>query len=102
MSCAAPHKFVAMGRLSLRPFCSRVAVLYLIWAYVPAQTLESFGVTYYPSKYWATALPLWFCLALIFSFVAYERSVCYEASRRFTNFHSCVLHGSFSVQHQDM
>jgi len=47
-------------------------VLYLIWAYVPAQTLESFGVTYYPSKYWATALPLWFCLALIFSFVAYE------------------------------
>lgn len=49
-------------------------VLYALWAYVPAETLASVGVTYYPSKYWATAVPLWFCLALVFACVAYECS----------------------------
>lgn len=32
-------------------------VLFLLWAYIPEETLHHFGVTYYPSKHWALALP---------------------------------------------
>ena len=50
-----------------------VAVLFLLWAFVPASILERIGITYYPSKYWATALPVWCCAAVVFALVVYER-----------------------------
>jgi hypothetical protein len=40
------------------------ALLYLIWALVPDQVLHSWGITYYPSKWWALAVPAWFCVTL--------------------------------------
>ncbi|CAM9373108.1 unnamed protein product [Chrysoparadoxa australica] len=32
-------------------------LLFLIWAYVPDEYFHQWGVTYYPSKYWALAIP---------------------------------------------
>ena len=49
------------------------AVLYLAWAYVPESVLHSWGITYYPSKQWATSLPAWFCVSIVFGFWVYER-----------------------------
>lgn len=78
-------------------FCDG-AVLYVLWAYVPAQTLASVGITYYPSTYWATALPLWCCLALVFCCVAYEwySSLCFCFARAFK--FSLLLRESVDVQ----
>ena len=28
-------------------------VLYLLWAFLPEETLEAVGVSYYPDKHWA-------------------------------------------------
>jgi len=45
--------------------------VFLLWAYLPDSTLHSLGVTYYPSKYWALALPAWVTVTLIFALVFY-------------------------------
>ena len=31
--------------------------VFLLWAYLPERVLHDLGVTYYPSKYWAVAVP---------------------------------------------
>jgi hypothetical protein len=33
--------------------------LYMAWAHTPEATLRALGVTYYPDKYWAAAVPVW-------------------------------------------
>ena len=53
-------------------FQSPCAVAYLIWAFVPASVLASLGITYYPSPYWATALPAWFCVSVLTLLIGYE------------------------------
>ena len=45
--------------------------VFLVWAYVPEATLHGLGITYYPDKYWALALPAFFCTAYALSGVAY-------------------------------
>lgn len=46
--------------------------LYLAWAYTPESTLRDLGVTYYPDKYWAAAVPIWVCTAVLYGAWAYE------------------------------
>lgn len=41
-----------------------LAALYLCWALLPERVLHAWGVTYYPSHWWALALPAWGCSAL--------------------------------------
>lgn len=41
-------------------------VTYIIWVFVPKRVLEEvLGITYYPSKYWALAVPLYICVSLV-------------------------------------
>ncbi|KAJ2050800.1 hypothetical protein H4S04_002382 [Coemansia sp. S16] len=44
--------------------------VYLLWAYLPDPVLEAAGITYYPERYWALAMPAWWmsAVAAIFLF----------------------------------
>lgn len=46
--------------------------LYLIWAFVPDTLLHKLGIYYYPSKYWALAVPSIICLTAICIFITYQ------------------------------
>ena len=45
--------------------------IFLLWAYTPDRVLVSLGVTYYPSKHWALALPCWTLVSLLTAVVLY-------------------------------
>ncbi|KAG0290425.1 hypothetical protein BGZ98_003475, partial [Dissophora globulifera] len=45
--------------------------MYLGWAYLPKEVLDSMGITYYPSKYWSLALPVWLFVLVIYLYVAF-------------------------------
>jgi phosphatidylinositol glycan class P protein len=47
-------------------------LLYLLWAYLPVEILHNLGVTYYPSRYWAVAIPAYVCVVVIFIFATYS------------------------------
>ena len=41
-----------------------VFVIYLIWAFVPNEYLNEFGIYYIPDKYYSIAIPLWLGVTL--------------------------------------
>ncbi|KAF9921749.1 hypothetical protein FBU30_008200 [Linnemannia zychae] len=45
--------------------------MYLGWAYLPKEILDSMGITYYPSKYWSLALPIWLFVLVIYLYIAF-------------------------------
>ncbi|CAG8489892.1 16021_t:CDS:2 [Funneliformis mosseae] len=53
-------------------------VIYLLWAYLPDEILISLGITYFPDRYWALALPVW-------SFVRYVPAKFHEINKHLIN-----------------
>jgi hypothetical protein len=47
-------------------------VAFLVWAVLPESCLHALGITYYPSKHWALAIPLWLVLLVAYVYWAYE------------------------------
>jgi len=48
-----------------------IYVIFLLWAFLPEETLIGFGITYYPAKWWAIALPSYVLVSGVFVLVAY-------------------------------
>ncbi|CAK9178985.1 unnamed protein product [Ilex paraguariensis] len=40
-------------------------VIFLVWAYVPESWLHSIGIFYYPSRYWALAIPTYAMVTIV-------------------------------------
>jgi hypothetical protein len=44
---------------------------YLLWAFLPASVLHYFGITYYPSRYYAVAIPAFCFVFYVFLGIIY-------------------------------
>lgn len=44
-------------------------IIFLVWAFVPNATLEYWGIYYYPSKYWAQAIPAYFLMLFLYAYI---------------------------------
>ena len=56
-----------------------VFIIYMIWAFVPNDVLNSFGIYYIPDKYYAIAIPLWFAVTL-FTILQLYVTICIYAT----------------------
>lgn len=71
-STPAPTPSRANYGFALYLGCYTVFGVYLIWAFIPDDVLYSLGLTYWPQKYWAVAVPIHLLVTLaLFTFCFY-------------------------------
>ncbi|PSN71059.1 PIG-P-domain-containing protein [Corynespora cassiicola Philippines] len=49
---------------------SAAFLMYILWAYVPSPMLHQMGIHYYPSRWWALAIPCWMVVLVLYIYVA--------------------------------
>lgn len=54
-------------------------MVFMIWAYLPEPWLHTMGITYYPNRYWAMAIPAYVMIAIFFV-VTFYTSLNYMAT----------------------
>ncbi|KMT03201.1 hypothetical protein BVRB_8g197500 [Beta vulgaris subsp. vulgaris] len=60
--------------------------IFFIWAYVPERWLHSVGISYYPSRYWAVAVPT-YCMVIIVLGLAFYIGLNFMATPSPTSLH---------------
>lgn len=60
---------VAYGICFVYEVCECNVAVFLAWAYLPQQVLHGYGITYYPDKYWAIAVPSMLIMSVLASTV---------------------------------
>ena len=51
-------------------FSSLTFLFYLLWSYLPSPFLHALGITYYPNRWWALAVPAFIVMSLVYVYVA--------------------------------
>eukprot|EP00667_Euglena_gracilis_P025666 EG_transcript_30283 len=46
--------------------------IFIMWAYLPERYYRAIGITYYPDKYWAVALPAWVLVTPLAAIAGYH------------------------------
>ena len=75
-SAADERRSAATASVALYGFVAWIGthiafVLFVLWAYLPERVLHRLGVLYYPSQYWALALPCHLMVSVAALYAAY-------------------------------
>ncbi|CAA6668174.1 unnamed protein product [Spirodela intermedia] len=63
---------IATGELiKMKQRIVQILIRFLVWAYTPEPWLHALGITYYPSKFWALAVPAYAIVANILAMAFY-------------------------------
>lgn len=49
-----------------------LTVIYLFWAFIPDSVLSKIGISWYPAKDWALALPAFFIITIVAAQIMYQ------------------------------
>eukprot|EP01117_Protostelium_nocturnum_P005419 TRINITY_DN1964_c1_g1_i1.p1 TRINITY_DN1964_c1_g1~~TRINITY_DN1964_c1_g1_i1.p1 ORF type:complete len:129 (+),score=29.13 TRINITY_DN1964_c1_g1_i1:60-446(+) len=49
-----------------------IYIAWFLWAFLPESTLRSYGIEYYPNKWWAISIPLYIMLLYFFACLVYQ------------------------------
>ena len=74
-------------------FSSLAFLVYILWAYLPAPFLHSYlRITYYPSRWWALALPCQLVITVIYIYVALASYNTGHLTRKMGSIENAVDH----------
>lgn len=45
-------------------------IVYVLWAFLPSPFLHQLGISYYPNRWWALAIPAWTVMFVVYIYVA--------------------------------
>ena len=72
-------------------------LMYLVWAFAPDELLHLWGITYYPNKYWAVAIPTWITLTfftaifLYYALSLYLGAADFDSTETITDSHAIPM-----------